>query len=102
MRPDRNRVSLKKFARSFESLDLEKRVAAAKWLEGVILAQTLTAEERGVLVKASNEYIGAADEEDYVDGVNLLMDYLQRIQSKAHRAIKKMRKKRSVEPVAAV
>jgi hypothetical protein len=102
MRPDRNRASLKKFGRSFESLDLEKRVAAAKWLEGVILAQTLTAEERGLLVKASNKFIEAADEEDYVDGVNLLMDYLQRIQSKAHRAIKKRRKKRSVEPVAAV
>jgi len=99
MSPDRNRESLKKFARSIESLDLEKRAAAAKWLEGVILAQTLTAEERVGLVKASNEYIGAADEENYVDGVNSLMDYLRRVQRKSDHALKK---KRSVENLATV
>jgi hypothetical protein len=98
----RDRESLKKFAQAFESLDLEKRVAAAKWLEGVIVAQNLTAEDRENLVKASNEYIGGAGEEEYVDEVNALMDYLRRVQRESNRALKKMRNKRMAEKVAAV
>jgi hypothetical protein len=98
----RNRESLKKFAQTIESLDLEKRVAATKWLEGVIVAQNLTAEEREGLVRASNEYIGAASEADYADEVNALMDYLRRVQRESNRALKKTRKKRLVENLATV
>jgi hypothetical protein len=102
MSTGRDRESLKKFAQTFEGLDLEKRVAAAKWLEGVIVAQNLSAEERENLVKASNEYIGGAGEEEYVDEVNALMDYLRRVQRESNRALKKMRNKRLAEKVAAV
>ena len=102
MSTGRNRESLKKFAQTIESLDLEKRVAATKWLEGVIVAQNLTAEEREGLVRASNEYIGAASEADYADEVNALMDYLRRVQRESNRALKKMRKKRLVENLATV
>ena len=100
MSTGRNRESLKKFAQTIESLDLEKRVAATKWLEGVIVAQNLTAEEREGLVRASNEYIGAAGEADYANEVNALMDYLRRVQRESNRALKKMRKKRLVENLA--
>jgi len=50
------------------------------------VAQNLTAEEREGLVRASNEYIGAAGEEDYADEVNALMDYLRRVQRELSRA----------------
>jgi chorismate mutase len=100
MSTGRNRESLKKFAQTIERLDLEKRVAATKWLEGVIVAQNLTAEEREELVRASNEYIGSAGEEDYVDEVNALMDYLRRVQRESNRALKKLRKKHLVENLA--
>jgi hypothetical protein len=102
MTTSRDRESLRKFAQTIESLDLEKRVAASKWLEGVIVAQNLTAEERENLVKASNEYIAGAGDEQYVDDVNALMDYLRRVQRESNRALKKMRKKRLTESVAAV
>lgn len=102
MSTGRNRESLKKFAETIESLDLEKRVAATKWLEGVIVAQNLTAEEREGLVRASNAYIGAAGEEDYANEVNALMDYLRRVQRESNRALKKMRKRRLVENLATV
>lgn len=102
MSTGRNRESLNKFAQAIESLDLEKRVSAAKWLEGVIVAQNLTVEEREGLVNASNEYIGAAGAEEYVDEVNALIDYLRRVQKDSNRALKKMRSKCLAETLATV
>jgi hypothetical protein len=102
MSNDRNRESLKKFAQIIEALDLEKRISAAKWLEGVIVAQSLTVEERDSLVDASNEYIGSAGEADYVEAVNALIDYLRRVQKESNRALKKMRSQPLAENIAAV
>jgi hypothetical protein len=72
--------SLKKLAEAFESLDLDKRIAAAKWLEGVIVSQVLTSDERQSIVKASNEYTEFLTEEEYVDKVNALIEYLGKVQ----------------------
>jgi hypothetical protein len=71
---------LKKLAEAFESLDLDKRIAAAKWLEGVIVSQILTADERQSIVKASNEYTEVLTEEEYEDKVNDLIEYLRKVQ----------------------
>ena len=67
-------------AEIFESLDLDKRIAAAKWLEGVIVSQVLTSDERQSIVKASNEYTEFLTEEEYVDKVNALIEYLGKVQ----------------------
>jgi hypothetical protein len=71
---------LKKLAVAFESLDLDKRIAAAKWLEGVIVAQALTSDEKESIIKASNEYTETLREEDFVDKVNALIEYLRKVQ----------------------
>jgi len=71
---------LKKLARAFESLDLDKRIAAAKWLEGVIVSQVLTADERERIINASNEYTDTFTEGEFVDKVNALIKYLQDVQ----------------------
>ena len=71
---------LKKLSETFESLDLDKRIAAAKWLEGVIVSQILTADERQRIVNASNEYMDFLTEEDYEDKVNALIEYLREVQ----------------------
>jgi 6-phosphogluconate dehydrogenase len=71
---------LKKLAETFESLDLDKRIAAAKWLEGVIISQVLTVDERQSIVKASNEYTEFLTEEEYEDKVNDLIKYLRKVQ----------------------
>jgi hypothetical protein len=71
---------LKKLAEAFESLDLDKRIAAAKWLEGVIVSQILTADERQSIVKASNEYTEVLSEEAYEAKVNDLIEYLKKVQ----------------------
>ena len=71
---------LKKLAQTFESLDLDKRIAAAKWLEGVIVAQALTSDEKESIVKASNEYTETLTEEEFVDKINALIEYLRRVQ----------------------
>ncbi|MCK4477218.1 hypothetical protein KAU88_01665 [Candidatus Bathyarchaeota archaeon] len=89
MTESRSQESLKKIAQVIESLDLDRRVAAAKWLEGVIVAQILTTEERGDVVKAANEYIATVEEEETVDAVNALIEYLKRTQRSANRALKK-------------
>lgn len=89
MTESRGRESLKKFAQVIESLDLDRRAAAAKWLEGVIVAQILTTEERGDVVKAANEYIATVEEEETVDAINALIEYLKRVQRSANRALKK-------------
>ena len=81
--------SLKKFKRKIKSLDLDKRVAAAKWLEGVIVAQSLTSDERDELVTASNEYIWDFEEEEYTDAINAMIEYLTREQRSAKRVLKK-------------
>ena len=92
----RNQGSLKKFAITIESLDLDKQVAACKWLEGVIVAQMLTAEERKGVVEASNDYIEAVEGE-YAEAVNALIDYLRRAQKNVNRALKKKDEKHSVK-----
>lgn len=58
-------------------------------LEGVIVAQSLTPDERDELVKASNEYIGDFEEGEYVDAVNAMIDYLNREQRRVKRMLKK-------------
>jgi hypothetical protein len=71
---------LKKLAKTFDSLDLNKRIAAAKWLEGVIASQVLTPEEKDRIIKASNEYTETLTDEEFVDKVNELLDYLKQAQ----------------------
>ena len=73
--------SLKKFAKVIESLDVQKRIAAAKWLEGVVVGQALTPKERESIVNAVNEYIADIDEEEYAIAVNVLIEYLHEIQA---------------------
>jgi hypothetical protein len=72
---------LKKLAKTFESLELNKRIAAAKWLEGVIVSQVLSPDEKDRIIKASNEYTEALAEEEFEDKVNELVDYLKRVQN---------------------
>ncbi len=75
-----NNKPLKKLAQTFERLDLEKRIAAAKWLEGVIVSQILNSEERESIVKASNEYTEILTDEDYENKVDDLIEYLRKLQ----------------------
>jgi hypothetical protein len=92
-----NRInqSLKKFGRVIRGLDLDKRITAIKWLEGVIVAQSLTTEERDILVKASNDYIGSfEDEKEYQDAVNALIEYFSQEQKKVISALKKRKSKK--------
>jgi hypothetical protein len=78
---------LKKLAEAFESLDLNKRIAAAKWLEGVIVAQALTPDEKESIIKAT--------EEEVVDKVNALIKYLRRVQKGSPK--KTRRRKRAAQ-----
>lgn len=96
------RESLRKFAQVMDALDVEKRISAAKWLEGVVVAQSLTAAERDRLVAASNEYIGSTSEAEYADAVNAFIDYLWRVQRESKRALKKRERTQAAKPVAAV
>ena len=75
-----DREPLKRLAVAFESLALDKRIAAAKWLEGVIVAQALTTDEKEIIIKASNEYTETLTEEEFVDKVNALIEYLRKVQ----------------------
>jgi hypothetical protein len=77
---DASRGPLKKLAQVFESLDLNKRIAAAKWLEGVIVSQFLTSDERQTIINASNEYTEILTDEEYVDRINALVEYLRKMQ----------------------
>ncbi|MCW4052200.1 MAG: hypothetical protein NWE78_03185 [Candidatus Bathyarchaeota archaeon] len=92
----RDQGSLKRFAKTVERLDLEKQVAACKWLEGVIVAQMLTTDERKSVVDASNQYIEAVEGE-YSDAVNALLRYLTHAQKKVNRALKRKDEKPSVK-----
>lgn len=84
-----NREALKKFAQTIRRLDLDKRVAATKWLEGVIVGQILTTKERDDIVQASNDYVATVEEDEYVGAVNSLIEYLKKVQRNANRALKK-------------
>jgi hypothetical protein len=82
--------SLKKFKQTIRRLDLAKRIAASQWLQGVIVAQSLTQNERDALAQASNEYIGSFEEEtEYLAAVNILIDFLTNEQKLAKRSLKK-------------
>jgi hypothetical protein len=96
------RELLRKFAQVMDALDVEKRISAAKWLEGVVVAQGLTAAERDRLVAASNEYIGSTSEAEYADAVNAFIDYLWQVQRESKRALKKQERAQAAKPVAAV
>ncbi|MCW3981947.1 MAG: hypothetical protein NWE81_02365 [Candidatus Bathyarchaeota archaeon] len=88
---------LGKLTQFIESLDLDKQVAATKWLEGVIVAQILSNEEREGIVKAANEYIGTVEEEKYLDAVNVLIEQIGRMRKRANRALKRQGKSRLTE-----
>ena len=85
---------LEKLAQTFKSLDLNKRIAAAKWLEGVIVSQVLTADEKEKIINASNEYTEVFSEEEIVDKVNDLLEYLRKVQKPSRGSSKKKRGKR--------
>lgn len=87
------RELLNKFKKTINGLDLEKRIAATKWLEGVIVSQSLTTEERDSLVKAANEYIGDVEEGEYAEAVNMLIEYFADVQKGARRVLKKKNKR---------
>ena len=91
------REALDKFKKTIKDLDLDKRIAAAKWLEGVIVSQCLTAGERESLVKAANQYIGDVEEGEYTEAVNKIIEYLMHIQRSTNRALRK-RSKQSIRP----
>ena len=88
---------LKKLAVAFEGLALDKRIAAAKWLEGVIVAQALTTDEKETIIKASNEYTETLTEGEFVDKVNALIEYLRKVQKSSRGWPKKKRGKRQIE-----
>lgn len=73
--------ALTKLIRVIESLSPDKQIAATKWLEGVIVGQVLSEEERQSIVKAVNEYISSVDEKEYADAVNALIEYLKKVQT---------------------
>lgn len=63
-----------------ESLPIEKRVAAAKWLEGTVIGQMLTPEEIDSIVNVVNKYINTLKKDEYSKGINALLDFLRKIQ----------------------
>jgi len=97
MRNVAHKESLKKLAQTFESLNLDKRIAAAKWLEGVIVSQVLTADERESIINASNEYTEILSEEEFVDKINALIEYLREVQKSSKGGPKMKRGKRPAE-----
>jgi hypothetical protein len=70
-----------KLAQAINNLPPEKRIAAAKWLEGVMVGQELTNEERENIVKRVNEYIRNLKESKYEEGIKALLDFLRDAQS---------------------
>ena len=97
MGESQNRQSLEKIAQAIKSLDPDKQIAAAKWLEGVIVAQILTPKERETIVNAANEYIENVEEHEYTTSVNALMEFLSSIQRNAKRTLKRKNNKRLAE-----
>jgi hypothetical protein len=94
MKGSHTQASLKKFKKTIRRLDLAKRVAASQWLQGVIVAQSLTPDERDELVQASNEYIASFEEEaEYIAAVNTLINFLTSEQRTAKRNLKKRGKR---------
>lgn len=94
MKSSHTKESLKKFKKTIRRLDLAKRVAASQWLQGVIVAQSLTQDERDEIVQASNEYIGSFEGEgEYIAAVNVLVDFLTSEQQIAKRGLKKRSKR---------
>ena len=75
-----NNEPLKKLAQTFERLNSEKRIVAAKWLEGVIISQILTSQEREKIVIASNEYTESLTDDDYENKVDDLIEFLKKLQ----------------------
>jgi len=81
MTESRPQETLKKLMQVIEGLSSEKQIAAAKWLEGVIVGQTLTEEERQSIVEAVNEYLRSAEEKEFTDAINTLIEYLKKVQA---------------------
>lgn len=81
MTESRPQETLRKLIRVIEGLSLEKQIAATKWLEGVIVGQTLTEEERQSIVEAVNEYLRSAEEKEFTDAINTLIEYLKKVQA---------------------
>jgi len=73
---------LSSFTEIVESLDIEKKMAVAKWLEGVVFGQSLTPEEREKVVKAVNKYVCSLKEGEYGEGINALLDFLRELQTR--------------------
>lgn len=78
------RKSLEEFAQALENLDMKKRIAVTKWLQGVIVVQILTTEERENIVKAANGYFKAIEEDEKIKAVDALIDYLEEVQTYCH------------------
>jgi hypothetical protein len=81
MSEGRPQDALKKLIQVVEGLSSEKRIAATKCLEGVIVGQVLDDEERASIVEAVNEYLRSADEKEYAGAVNVLVEYLKEVQA---------------------
>ena len=70
---------LRRFAKAVEELPIEKQIAVALWLEGVVAGQKLDQEERQSIVKGVNHFVGNLKENEYDKGINALLEYLRRI-----------------------
>ena len=62
---------LRIFAEIVEGMILEKKIAVALWLEGVVAGQRLDQEERQNIVKAVNNYTDNLEENGYDKGSTL-------------------------------
>lgn len=58
--------------------------AVTKWLQGVIVVQILTTEERENIVEAANGYFKAIEEDEKIKAVEALIDYLEEMQTYCH------------------
>jgi len=71
---------LKILITALKDFEVEKQIAAAKWLEGIISGQSLSDKERDGVVKAVNDYISSLEKDDYGKGINALLDFLRDVQ----------------------
>lgn len=74
---------LKILTNALKGFEVEKQIAVAKWLEGVISGQSLSNEERESVVKAVNDYISSLEKSDYEKGINVLLDFLRDVQEQS-------------------
>ena len=74
---------LKILTNALKDFEVEKQIAVAKWLEGVISGQSLSNEERESVVKAVNDYISSLEKSDYEKGINVLLDFLRDVQEQS-------------------